>query len=318
MPQSQVEPFNQPGADLQSQSGQFRRAATNALGQRLQAALLFLLDQLRIDQFRVRFDDRIPGPPTFARAGNLPDLMRDRDERRQVAAEAITEETGHSTDDCGRPLNQLQSALEGARANIGGQQQAELRRKADPHPLASISAFLRALAIGIGFRSVLAQNEGPPLIQLHLGDLHLAQQVLIDLGGLPRRSPQPFQDGLFRHAKREADAGQLDFAQQEFEHDDDFLFRRTQVKKDRLARLGELLAAEFAVKDAPLATLGPVSRKRSDIAMVHQSIMRASQVGAWLAPVFGFSQGSVLRLVWSHNHNCSGNTGPFLFQSISG
>jgi hypothetical protein len=45
--------------------------------------------------------------------------------------------------------------------------------------------------------------------------------------------------------------------------------------------------------------------------------MRASRVGAWLAPVFGFSQGSVLRLVGSHNHTCSGKTGPFLFQSIS-
>lgn len=318
MPQSQVETFNQTGADLQPQSGQSRRAATDARGQRLQAALLFLLDQLRIDQFRVRFDDWVARPPTFARAGKLPDLMVDRDDRWQVAAQAITEKTGHSTDDRGRHLNQLQRALEGARADIGGQQQTEFRRKADPHPLASISALLRALAVFSSLRRVFAQDEGPQFIQLYLGDLDLAQQVLIDLGGLLRRSPQPFQDGLFCHAEREADAGQLNFAQQELEHDDDFLFSRPQVKKDRLARLGELLVAEFAVKDAPLAALGLVSRNRSDIATVHQFIMRTSRVGAWLAPVFGFSQGSVLRSVWSRNHNFSGNTGPFLFQSISG
>jgi hypothetical protein len=48
MLQSHVETFNQTGADLQSQSGQFRHAATNALGQRLQAALLFPLVQLRM------------------------------------------------------------------------------------------------------------------------------------------------------------------------------------------------------------------------------------------------------------------------------
>jgi hypothetical protein len=145
-----------------------------------------------------------------------------------------------------------------------------------------------------------------------------AQQVLIDLGGLFRRSLQPFQNGLFCHAKRAADAGQPDFAQQELEHDDNLLLARTQVKKDRLARLGELLVAKFAVKDAPLAALGLVTRNRSDIATVHQFIMRTSRVGAWLAPIFGFTQGAVLRLVWSCSDNCSGITGPFLFQSISG
>jgi hypothetical protein len=48
MLQSHVETFNQTGADLQSQSGQLRRAATNALGRRPQAALFFPLDQLRM------------------------------------------------------------------------------------------------------------------------------------------------------------------------------------------------------------------------------------------------------------------------------
>ena len=318
MPQSQIETLNQTGTDPQPQSGQPRGAATDALSQRLQSALLLLFDQLRIDQFRGWLDDRLARPPALACAGELLNLMIDSDERWQVAAEAIAEETGHATNNRRRQLKQVQGALAGTWANIGGQQQTEFRCKTDPHPLPSISALLRALTVFSRRLSVLAQDEGPQLIQLHTRDLDFTQQVLVDHGGLLCRAPQPFEDRLFGDAEGAAHTAQLDFAQQQLEHEDDFLFTRAQVKKDCRARLGELFAAEFAVKDAPSAALGRVSRNRADIATVQQSIMRASRVGARLAPVLGFSQGSVLRLVRSRNHNFSGKTGPFLFQSISG
>ena len=95
-------------------------------------------------------------------------------------------------------------------------------------------------------------------------------------------------------------------------------FRRAQVEEDRPARLGELFPAQLAIKDAPLTALGLIGRDGSHVATVHQFIMGAGRVGARLAPIFGFSQGSVLRSVWSRNLNYSGGTGPFLFQSISG
>ena len=104
----------------------------------------------------------------------------------------------------------------------------------------------------------------------------------------------------------------------ELEHENDFLFRRAQVKEDRLARLGELLPTQRAIKDAPLAALGQVGRNRSHIATIYQFIMVARRVGARLVPVLGFPHESVLRSAWSHNLNFSWRTGPFLFQSISG
>jgi hypothetical protein len=64
--------------------------------------------------------------------------------------------------------------------------------------------------------------------------------------------------------------------------------------------------------------LGRVGSNRSYIATVHQAIMATSRVGARLAPVFGCSQGSVLPTVRLHTLNYTKNTGPFLYQSISG
>jgi hypothetical protein len=54
MPQGQVETLNQAGTDLLPQGGQPRRATTEALVKRVQAASLLLFDQLRIDQTLAR------------------------------------------------------------------------------------------------------------------------------------------------------------------------------------------------------------------------------------------------------------------------
>ena len=57
---------------------------------------------------------------------------------------------------------------------------------------------------------MLAPDEAPHLIELHLGDRQVAKQVPIDLMGLLRGSPQPRQDGFFGHAQDEADVGKRD------------------------------------------------------------------------------------------------------------
>jgi hypothetical protein len=133
-----------------------------------------------------------------------------------------------------------------------------------------------------------------------------------------RRAPQPFQDGLLRDAQDKADAPQLDFTQQPLEYEDDFFFRRAQIKEDRAVGLRELFLAQLTMKDTPLTTLGLIGRNGSPVAAVHQAIRAASWRGARVTPVFGFSQGSALCSVWSRNRNYSWGTGPFLFQSISG
>jgi hypothetical protein len=164
----------------------------------------------------------------------------------------------------------------------------------------------------------LRATEAPQLIQLHLGDLNFTEQILVNFGRFFRRPAQPLEGRLFGHPERKADAGQFDFAEQELEHEDHFLFRRAEVEEDRLARLGELLPAHTAIKDAPRTALGLIGGDGSHVPAMHQSIMGAGRVGTRLVPVFGFSQGSVLLLVWSRNLNYSGRMDPFLFQSISG
>ena len=82
MPQGQVETLNQTGADLETQGGQPRRATTDALVKRVQAALLLLFDQLPIDQVRMGFQHGFAGASAFARARKLLDLVVDRAEPR--------------------------------------------------------------------------------------------------------------------------------------------------------------------------------------------------------------------------------------------
>src|ERR671916_780616 len=303
MPQGQVEPLNQTGTDLLSQGGQPRRPTTDALTQRVQAATFLLFDQLRIDQLRMGLQHRLAGTSAFARARKLLDLVVDRDQRGPVAAETITEETGHTTDDSGRHLNQVQGALERAGADIGGEQQAKLGREADPHPLASIRALVGAFTVRGRGGSLLARDEVPQLVQLNLRDVHFVQQVLVDLFSLLRRAAQPLQDSPFGHAQREAEGGQLNFAQQQLEHEDDGLFHRAQIKEDRPAGLRELFTAPLALKDATPTALGRVGRNRSHMATVHQAIMATGWIGARLAPVCGCSQGSYL-LVGGGPHVC--------------
>src|ERR687895_2147361 len=180
MTQGQVETLNQTGADLQSQCGQPGCPTTEALTQGVQAATFLLFDQLRIDQLRMGLQHRLAGTSAFARARKLLDLVVDRDQRGPVAAETITEETGHTTDDSGRHLNQVQGALERAGADLGGEQQAKLGREADPYPLASIRALVGAFTVPGRGGGLLARDEVPQLVQLNRRDVHFA---LANAGG---------------------------------------------------------------------------------------------------------------------------------------
>jgi hypothetical protein len=135
----------------------------------------------------------------------------------------------------------------------------------------------------------------------------------VDLVSLLCRAAQPLQDSPCRHAQREAEGRQLNFAQPHLEHEDDSLFHRAQIKEDRPAGLSELFTTHLTLKDATPTALARVGRNRSHIATVHQAMMATRRVGARLAPVFGCSQGSVLPTVRLHTLNYRKNTDPFLY-----
>src|SRR5918992_1629145 len=309
MTQGQVETLNQTGANLQSQCGQPDCPTTEALTQGVQAAPFLLFDQLRIDQLRMGLQHRLAWPSTFACTRKLFDLMVDLNQRRPVATETLTEETGHATHDGRRHLYQEQGAVECAWADIS-HQQTKLRGEAHPHPLTSVGTLIGAFAVRGRLYGLLARDEVPQLIELHLRDVHLAQQVLIDLFSLLRRAAQPLQHSPFRHAQRKAEGRQLNFAQQQLEHKDDSLFRRAQIKEDRPTGLRELLTTQLTLKDATPTALARVGRNRPHIATVHQAMMATRRIGARLAPVFGCSQGSVLLTVRLHTLNYRKDTGP--------
>jgi hypothetical protein len=245
-------------------------------------------------------------------------LMVDFHQGRQIAAEAVAKEDRHPQHHGSGQLDQLQSTLEGARSHVGSQQKTKFGGKTHPHPLATIAALFGAFSIRFGSCGSFAQNEAPQLVQFHLGPLYFSQQVLVDLIGFLRRTAQPCQTRFFAHAHGKADGRQLHFAQQQLEHNHDLLFGRAQIKKHRVPRLRKLFAALSTLEDTPFSTLGLVRRYRLDVAPVHQFIMTARRVGAWLSPFFRLSHGSSFRYLWSRRQKHSKKVDPCLFQSITG
>ena len=94
MTQRQVESLNQTGIDRQAELCEACGATLHALRQRLETAMALLLDDLRVDQVRMRFDHRFAGASTLASACKLRDLVIDHHERGQVTTETIAEKTG--------------------------------------------------------------------------------------------------------------------------------------------------------------------------------------------------------------------------------
>src|SRR5262249_22246892 len=216
-------------------------------------------------------------------------------QRRQVTAEPITEKTRDTQDHGGCHLDQLQGTGKRPWADKGHKDKTEFWGKTDPHPLPSVLAQRGAFPIRLGLLGMLAPDEAPHLIELHLGDRQVAQQVHIDLMSLLRGSPQPLQDGFFGHAQDEADIGKRDFDEQHFQGHHHLLFWGPQVKEDSITCLGEGVLTLATAEDASFTTLGQISSNGANVASVHQPIMGTVWVGARLAPVLRFSHRPILR-----------------------
>src|SRR5262252_6881873 len=184
--------------------------------------------------------------------------MVDFDQRREVTAEAIAEKARDAQDDSGRQLDELQGTGKRPWTDKRGQDEPKLRSETDPDPLPPVRAPLTALTVRAGVLGMFAPAEVPHRIELHLGDGQVPQAVGIDLCSLLCGTPQPFQDGGFRHAQDKAHV-----------------------------RQGLLTGA--TPDETSLSTLGQIGRDCTNVAPVDQPIMGTVPVGARLAPVLGFS-----------------------------
>src|SRR5207253_7534823 len=142
---------------------------------------------------------------------------------------------------------------------------------------------------------MLAPDEVPHLIELHMGDGQVPQQVGIDLMRLLGSSPQPLQDGCFRHPQDKANIRQGHFDQEHFQRHDHLLFWSPQVKENGITRFREGLLTGATPEDTSLPALSQIGRNCANIATVDQPIMGTIRVGAGLAPVLRFSHEPNLR-----------------------
>src|SRR5262249_41678657 len=157
--------------------------------------LLLLLDHLAIDQLRVGLLDGLLGTSRLARAWKGLERMVDRDQRREVTTKPIAEKAGDPHDYSGCPLDDLQGTVKPPWADERRQDEPECGGKAHPDPLPPVLTQLGALTVRAGLLGMFAPDEIPHLIELHLGDGQLPQQVCIDLFSLLGSSPQPLQNG---------------------------------------------------------------------------------------------------------------------------
>ena len=202
------------------------------------------------------FLHRVLGASWLARAGKGLERMIDLDQRRKVTTEAIAKKAWDTQDHSRRHLDELQSTVKSPWANKHHQDEPELWGKADPDPLPPVLTQRGTFAVRPGLLGMFAPDEVPHLIKLHLGDGQLPQQVYIDLFSLLGGSPQPLQDGGFRHTQDKANVRERDFDQEHFQRHDDLLFRGLQIKKDGVACLGEGPLTLATEEDASFATLG--------------------------------------------------------------
>src|SRR5215471_13583884 len=215
--------------------------------------------------------------------------MIDLDQRRKVTPEAIAKKAWDTQDHSRRHLDELQSTVKSPWANTRRQDEPELWGKADPDPLPPVLTQGGTFAVRPGLLGMFAPDEVPHLIQLHLGDGQLPQQVYIDLFSLLGGSPQPLQDGGFCHAQDKTNVRQGHFDQEHFQRHDHLLFWGPQVKEHGIARFREGPLTGATPEDTSLPTLGQIGRNRANVAPIDQPIMGTVRVGARLAPVLGFS-----------------------------
>src|SRR6516165_7898866 len=188
--QGEVETLQQTRADRQSQCLEACGTAADTVDEGLKTALGLFFDHLPIDQIGVGFFHRLPGTSWFAGAWKGLQGMIDLDQRREVTAEAIAEKARDAQDDSGRQLDELHSTGKRPWTDTRSQDETILRSETDPDPLSSVRTPLTALTVRAGLLGMFAPDEVPHLIQLHLGDGQLPQQVHIDLFSLLGSSPQ--------------------------------------------------------------------------------------------------------------------------------
>jgi len=97
---------------------------------------------------------------------------------------------------------------------------------------------------------MLALSEGPHLVELPLGHRQMPQQVLVKRCGLMGRTTELCQHGLCRHAKRTADACQINLDPEHLEGHHNLLFRGAKIAKDRLAGLSKVCCICVEEKEA--------------------------------------------------------------------
>src|SRR5215475_15496031 len=291
MTQGEVQTLEQTRADRQTQFLQPLGATAHAVHYLLQTPLALLFDHLAIDQIGMGLLKWLLRASRLSRAREGLQRMVDRKQSRQITAKAITEKARDPQDRGSRHPYEGQGTGKRPWTNKRGQDKSKLGGEADPHPLPPVCTPLTALAIRTGLLGMLTSDEAPHLIELHLGNGQVPQQVGIDLMSLLCGSSQPLQDGFFRHTQDKANIRQADFDQEHLQRHHDLVFRGPQIKKDRVARLGKAVLTFATAEDAPFAALSQIGGDGTYVASVHQPIMRTVRVGARLAPVLGFSHG---------------------------
>ena len=261
MPQGQVETFKQTRTDREPEFLQALGTAAYPVDEYLETALLLFLDHLAVDQLRVGLLDRLLGASRLARAWKGLQGMVDRDQRREVTVEPIAEKARDAPDDGGRHLDKLQGTGKRPWTNKRRQDETKLRGETDPDPLPPVFAPLGRLLVRAGLQGMFTPDEIPHLVELHLGDGQVSQQVRIDLVRLLRGSPQPLQGRFFRHPQDKANVRECDFDQEHLQRHHDFLFWAPQVKEHGIARFREGLLTGATPEDTSFATLGEIGNR---------------------------------------------------------
>jgi hypothetical protein len=258
--QGQVHPCDQGCAAREAQLRQAFAPQHDRSNQRQQLALFLLFDQLCIDQIRMGLTAWLAWAPPLVGTHKRRHHVEGHDEGRQIAREAIAEERRDACDPRLGDGHDLLGGVKRPRPHDSLDRQPKRRGKAEPDPLPPILAVGQAFPCRVRLTRMLARDEVLHLGELLLGQRQVPQEVSVDRFGLVRCPPAPGQHGRFRYAKHKANVGQNHTDQEHLQGHHHFLFRRTEIEKDRLACLRKARLTVAAAKDASFAALGEIRR----------------------------------------------------------
>ena len=235
------------------------------------------------------------GTPPLAGARKCCHDVEGRDERGQIAREAVAEERWDAGHTRFGGCHDLFGGVQRPRSHHRRDHQPKFRGKADPDPLPPILAVGQTFPCLIRLTSVFALDEVPQLVELHLGYRQVVQQVLVDRFRLIGRTLEPGQPGLFCDAEHKADAGQINPDQEHFEGHHDLLFRGAEIEKDRLAGFSKVCCTRVTAKDASLPALGEIRSDSAHVTLCSCLIMSALRIGNGCPQSLGFRIGQSSR-----------------------